>query len=143
MARPRKYADVAEKCRAYRMRKKLKASEHPPELDDVAKALHKLYKKRAAASVGYAEEMLGKTPYETLLKVVVYQLLFDRHLGADDQYRLPPLSALIKPAHGSDPDLPGWIINPDKMSFEAALHVDWADDSEEEEDEEDEEDGNE
>jgi hypothetical protein len=123
MPRPRKYASPAEKNRAYRMRKKLQENEHPPELDQVAKAIDRLYKQRVAADVGGLEQMIGKTPYETLLRVVVYELLFKQHLKDNAWYELPPLETLIRPAIGISPHLASWIISPGKIADEARAYV--------------------
>jgi hypothetical protein len=123
MAQPRKYANPAERNRAYRLRKKLRENQQPPELDDVARALHRLYKSRALKSVGYAQQLVGKTPYETLLRVVVYELLFDRHLEDGDSYELPPLDKLILPMTDAAPGLPSWLIYPDSLTPEAETYI--------------------
>ncbi len=136
MPRPRKYASAAERNRAYRMRKKLQENGHPPQLDQVAKAIHRLYKQRAAAHVGSAERMIGKTPYETLLRVVVYELLFTQHVKDNALYELPPLETLIRPAVGMSKHLPSWIISPGKIPDEAASYIRDQDSDELDEDEE-------
>jgi ribosomal protein L18 len=138
MGRPKKYTSDAEKARAYRIRKKLKESEHPPELDQVARLLHRLYKKRAEEGIGDAAEMVGKTAYETLLKVVVYELLFDRHIERDGTFERPPLDKLIRPAHGSEPGLPSWIISPNGLSEEVGSYISYDQELVDDEDEEEE-----
>ena len=137
MTRPRKYATVAEKHRAYRLRKKLRENEHPPELDQVAKLVHKIYKERAKLGLVNPENFVGKTPYETLLRVVVYEVLFTRHLPDKASYDYPPLHTLIMPSHGAAADLPSWIISPDNLTDEAASYVSVFDEAEEEEEDED------
>ncbi len=140
MPRPRKYADPAERNRAYRIRKKLRESEAPPELEEVARLLHRQMKKNAHISDEGYMRRLGKTPMETLLRVVVYDLLFERYLPEASSYDLPPIETLIKPSHGGSEQMPSWMISPDSIPEEAEpyFYGVW-----EEEDEEEEEDGNE
>jgi hypothetical protein len=140
MPRPRKYTSDAEKARAYRIRKKLKETEHPPELAEVARLLHRQMKKNAHISDEGYMRRLGKTPMETLLRVVVYDLLFERYLPEASSYDLPPMETLIRPAHGCAPDLPSWMISPNNIPKEALPYVLAIAD---EEDFEDEEEGNE
>jgi hypothetical protein len=130
----------AEKARAYRIRKKMKESEAPPELEQVARLLHRQIKKSAHISDEGYRRQLGKTPMETLLRVVVYDLLFERYLPERSPYDLPPMETLIRPAYGGSPELPSWIISPNNPPKEAEpyFYGVWK-----EEDEEDEEDGNE
>ncbi len=140
MPRPRKYADAAEKNRAYRMRKKLKESEQAPQLDKVAQLVHRIYRKRARQGKGDAAQMVGKTAYETLLKVVVYELLFDRHVKRNATFDRPPLDKLIRPAHGSERGLPSWVISsntlPDELVGYITYDEECVDDEEEQEEEE-------
>jgi hypothetical protein len=124
MPRPRKYASVAEKHRAYRLRKKLKENEHPPELDRLAKMVHKIYKERGRIGLIDPEKFVGKTPYETLLRVVVYDLLFLQHLPDDTaEFEYPPLDKLIIPSLGISPDLPAWEIRPNRLTDESEEYV--------------------
>jgi hypothetical protein len=137
MPRPRKYTSDAEKARAYRLRKKLKENEEPPELAHVARLLHRQMKKNAHISDEGYMRRLGKTPMETLLRVVVYDLLFERYLPSGSSYDLPPMETLIKPAHGCAPDLPSWMISPDNIPEEARPFVLGISEEEDEEDDED------
>ncbi len=137
MPKPRKYANNAEKAKAWRLRKKLQESTHPPELDQVAKLVHKVYKKRAETGLIDGEKFIGKTPFETLLRVVVYELLFERHLPDNASWDYPPLHELIRPAHGTAPDLVSWIISPNNIPEAAAAYVSVLVDEEDEEDDED------
>jgi hypothetical protein len=66
---------------------------------------------------------LGKTPMETLLRVVVYDLLFERYLPEASSYDLPLLETLIQPGLGTSPDLPSWIISPNNIPEAAAGYV--------------------
>jgi hypothetical protein len=141
MPRPRKYANNAEKAKAFRLRRKLEENQHPPQLDQVAKMVHKLYKERAERGLIDPKKLVGKTPYETLLRVVVYDLLFERHLPDNTaEYELPPLDKLIIPALGIAPGLSSWEISPNGLSDEAQEHV-WVYEDNEEDDEEDDEEG--
>jgi hypothetical protein len=140
MPRPRKYADPAERNRAYRIRKKLRESEAPPELEQVARLLHREMKRNAHISDEGYMRRLGKTPMETLLRVVVYDLLFERYLPERSSYDLPPIETLIRPAQGASVELPSWEVNRDEVPKEALPFFYGV---VEEEDEEDEEDGNE
>jgi hypothetical protein len=140
MPRPRKYADPAERNRAYRIRKKLRESEAPPELEQVARLLHREMKRNAHISDEGYMRRLGKTPMETLLRVVVYDLLFERYLPEGSSYDLPPIETLIRPAQGASVELPSWEVNRDEVPKEALPFFYGV---VEEEDEEDEEDGNE
>jgi hypothetical protein len=137
MPRPRKYANNAEKAKAFRLRRKIEENQHPPELDQVAKMVHKLYKERGERGLIDPEKFVGKTPFETLLRVVVYDLLFKRHLPDNAAYDYPPIHTLIRPAQGSSPDLPSWIISPNNIPEAAAAYVSVLVDEEDEEDEED------
>ncbi len=140
MPRPRKYMSDAEKARAYRIRKKLRESQAPPELEQVARLLHGQMKKNAHISDEGYMRRLGKTPMETLLRVVVYDLLFEGYLPEGSSYDLPPMETLIQPSDGGSEQMPSWMISPDSVPEEAEpyFYGVWK-----EEDEEDEEDGNE
>jgi hypothetical protein len=137
MPRPKKYASPAERNRAYRFRKKLRESEHPPQLDEVAKMMHKVCKDQAKLGLIDSEKFIGKTPYETLLRVVVYDLLFERLLPENADYDYPPLDKLVVPMRGVEPHLPSWMISPDCLSDEIAEYVTDCDEPVEEENEED------
>ncbi len=97
MPRPRKYANDAERSAAYRMRKRLKEENSGPTLDALARAIHRIYKKRAAAGVGEAEHMVGKSPFETLIRVVLYDVLFERHMKDGEVYEFPGWDQMIQP----------------------------------------------
>jgi hypothetical protein len=97
MPRPRKYATDAEKSAAYRMRKRLKEESSGPTLDALARAIHRIYKKRAAAGVGEAEHMVGKSPFETLIRVVLYDVLFERHMKDGEMNEFPGWDQMIQP----------------------------------------------
>lgn len=97
MPRPRKYASNAERSRAYRMRKKLTDSPSAPELDALARAVHRIYKKRALQGIGHAEHLVGKTPFETLLRVVMYQVLYENHVPENSTYQFPGWEEMIRP----------------------------------------------
>jgi hypothetical protein len=103
MPRPRKYASVSEKNKAYRARKKLKENAHAPALDSLAKAIHLIYKKRADQGIGDAGHMIGKTPFETLCRVVLYDVLYKQNLKDDSCWQFPGWENMIVPIEVSGP----------------------------------------
>jgi hypothetical protein len=106
MPRPRKYVSPAEKNKAYRARKKLKENEHAPALDNLAKAIHGIYKKRAENEIGHAEHLVGKTPFETLCRVVLYDVLYNQNIEGDASWEFPGWENMIMPVDISNADGP-------------------------------------
>jgi hypothetical protein len=101
VGRPKKYADAAERSRAFRLRKKIAESPSPPTIDVLARAAHRLYKKRAADGDYEATQMLGKTPFETLVRSILYEVLFERRIKEGELYQFPGWENLIRPVEVS------------------------------------------
>jgi hypothetical protein len=106
MGNTRKYADDAEKARAYRARKKLQKNTPAPELDALARAIHGIYKKRAENQIGHAEHLVGKTPFETLCRVVLYDVLYTNKIKGDACWQFPGWENMIMPVDISNADGP-------------------------------------
>ncbi len=97
MGRPRMYASKAEKAKAYRLRKKLRLKREVPDFDALTRAVHRIYKQRAKAEVGHAQHLVGKSPVETLLRVVLYDVLYEQHAKDGELYEFPGWDKLIQP----------------------------------------------
>ncbi len=106
----RKYANNAEKARAFRARKKLEKNTPSPELDTLAKAIHGIYKKRAEQSIGDAEHMIGKTPFETLCRIVLYDVLYKQNRKDGESWEFPGWENMIVPVDVSSPDGPVYAV---------------------------------
>jgi hypothetical protein len=104
MPRPRKYTCPAERNKAYRARKKLRENTASPELGVLAKSIHQIYKKRAVAGIGDAEHMIGKTPFETLVRVVLYDVLYKQNIKGDGSWEFPGWENMIVPVDISTSD---------------------------------------
>ncbi len=139
MPRPRKYASNAEKAKAHRLRKKLREGGHVPGLDEVAKSLHNQYKEWAKFGLIDPEKQIGKTPQETLLRAIAYDLLWEKYLPVDADCELPPLEELVQTYRGVGPHQAGYLISSEAIAGALAKYAGVCLD---EEDEEDEEDGN-
>ncbi len=123
MPRPRKYANAAERVAAHRLRKKIEKNKLEPELESLAVSIHSIYKRRAIKFGGRYEQMVGKTPFETLLRVVVSEMLFDRHCGEGDQPEFPGWHKLIKPDMTLGEEQPSYTISPGKDSEGTWIYV--------------------
>jgi hypothetical protein len=91
------YASKAEKAKAYRLRQKMKMNREMPDINELARAVHRIYKQRAESEVGYAQHLVGKSPFETLLRVVLYDVLYENHAKDGDADEFPGWDKLIQP----------------------------------------------
>jgi 3-hydroxy-3-methylglutaryl CoA synthase len=111
MARARKYANAAEKAKAFRLRQKAKKEMIAPELHALARAIHRIYEQRAAADIDDAAQMVGKTPFETLVRVVLADILWNQHTTDDISPVFPGWHELIKPLMESAESNPAYLCN--------------------------------
>jgi hypothetical protein len=76
----------------------------------LAKAIHRIYKNRAAQEIGDAEHMIGKTPFETLVRVVLYDVLYKQNIKGDASWQFPGWENMIVPIDISSPDGPVYAV---------------------------------
>jgi HEAT repeat protein len=136
MPRPRKYANPAERTKAYRIRKKIRESGGSPGLDEVAKSLHKQYQDWAKFGLIDSEKQIGKTPQETLLRAIAYDLLWEKYLPVDADCERPPLEELLQTYRGAGRHQAGYIISSGALAGAIAKYAGVCLDEEDEEDEE-------
>jgi hypothetical protein len=105
------------------MRKKLKQNSKDPSLDAVASVIHRIYKKRAAASIGHAEHMVGKTPFETLVRVVLYDVLYTQHMKDGDAWEFPGWEKLIVPVDVGIGDSPSYMVKNPKNATGVMVYL--------------------
>jgi hypothetical protein len=125
MGRPKKYTSNAEKARAFRMRKKLAESETPEELNELARVLHRVYKDRAAKGFPNHQQLIGATPFETLIRVVLYEALFEAIESDGTVKDFPGWDKVIVPYIDSISGMPGYSIEgvKDPVPTHLALHL--------------------
>jgi hypothetical protein len=128
MPRPKKYSSDAEKAKAYRMRKKLAESTTSDQLNQVARGLHRLYKKRADDGFSNYQELIGKTPFETLIRVVLYEALFEKIDSNGNVKPFPGWDKLITPHIKKSKEEFSYSIESDKNPVLAYLVLDLAED---------------
>jgi hypothetical protein len=139
MPRPRKYANNAEKAKAFRLRRKLKNGGRSPGLDEVAQSLHKRYQDWAKFGLIDAEKQIGKTPQETLLRAIVYDVLWEQYVHVDVDCELPPLEELLETYQAAESDLKGYFISRQAIEDALVKYAGHGLDEDAHEDEEDEE----
>jgi hypothetical protein len=105
------------------MRKKLRESSKDPSLDAVASVIHRIYKKRAAVSIGHAEHMVGKTPFETLVRVVLYDVLYTQHMKEGDCWEFPGWDKLIVPVDVGTADRPSYMVKNPKNATGVMVYL--------------------
>jgi hypothetical protein len=111
VGRPKKYPDKAAKARAYRLRKKIEQQAEAPDLEALARAVHTIYKKRANYYGGAYTQMIGKTPFETLVRVVLADVLYYNNVSKDGALAFPGWSKIIKPMRVLDEEQPDYIVS--------------------------------
>jgi hypothetical protein len=111
VGRPKQYPDKAAKARAYRLRKKLLQQAEVPDVEALARAVHTIYKKRANYYGGAYTQMIGKTPFETLVRVVLADVLYYNNVSKDGALAFPGWAKIIKPIGVLDEENPDFIVS--------------------------------
>ncbi len=123
MPRPRKYASDAERSRAYRLRKQRREQAAQPDLKALSRVIHRIYRKRVAAGeVGY-EHFIGKTPFETLVRVILCEAVFERHMKDGEVYEFPGWDKLIIPIDVGGEDGTSYMVAPYKDATGVMIYL--------------------